>query len=209
MRGKARVRRMLPLAVLMGVIGLVAVVPTPTLGQTNPNASPSQQSSQGKRQPTTVNGRLDSNSQTQKSDKSYYNVHTFEGKAGEQITIDQTSSEFDSYLFLLDPEGKKIAEDDDSGSGNNAKIIVTLPTSGTYTIIANAQTGETGSYILSWREATSDDLALAEAEKLNQQVIQLINQGQFSSVVPGTGELQPSRTAFPTLLGNLGESAGS
>jgi hypothetical protein len=132
---------MLPLAVLIGVMGLVAAVPTPTIGQTRPN-SPSQQLPEGKRQLTTVNGRLDSNSQTFKDDKSYYNVHTFEGIAGEQITIDLTSSEFDSYLILLDPEGKKIAEDDDSESGNNARIIVTLPTSGTYTIIANARKAE-------------------------------------------------------------------
>jgi tetratricopeptide (TPR) repeat protein len=85
---------------------------------------------------------------------------------------------------LLDPESKKIAEDDDSGSGNNARLIVTLPTSGTYTIIANAHTGEAGNYTLSWREGTSDDLALAEAKKLNQQVLQLINQGQYAAAIP-------------------------
>jgi CHAT domain-containing protein len=185
-KGKARVRKALPWAVtLIGVMGLIAVVPTPTLGQTHPNASPSQQSSQGKHQPTTVNDRLDSNSRTQKDDKSYYNVHTFEGKAGEQITIDLTSSEFDSYLILLDPESKKIAEDDDGGSRNNARIIVTLPTSGTYTIIANARRGgETGNYTLSWRKTTSDDLALAEALKLNQQVVQLRDQGQYAAAIP-------------------------
>src|SRR3712207_6419322 len=31
-------------------------------------------------EPFTVEGRLDSNSRTQKGDKSYYNVHTFEGR---------------------------------------------------------------------------------------------------------------------------------
>ncbi len=136
-------------------------------------------------EPFTLEGRLDSNSRTQKDDKSYYNVHTFEGTAGEQITIDLTSSEFDSYLILLDPEGKKIAEDDDGGSGNNARIIVTLPTSSTYRIIANTRkAGETGNYTLSWREATSDDLALAEAEKLMQQVDRLRNQGQYANAIP-------------------------
>ena len=185
MRAKARGREwILSAATLISVMGLVAVVPTPTLGQTHPNASPSQQPSQGKRQPTTVNGRLDSNSRTQKNGKSYYNVHTFEGKAGEQITIDLTSNEFDSYLILLDPEGKKIAEDDDGGSGNNARIIVTLPTSGTYTIIAFAHTGETGNHTLSWRKTTSDDLVLAEAKKLNQQVVQFIEQGQYAAAIP-------------------------
>ena len=70
-KGKARGKGwILSAATLISVMGLVAVAPTPTLGQTRPNASPSQQLAQGKRQPTTVNGRLDSSSHTLKDDKS-------------------------------------------------------------------------------------------------------------------------------------------
>jgi serine protease Do len=153
-------------------MGLVAVVPTPTLGQTRPD-SPSQQLPQGKRQATTVNGRLDSSSETLE-DKSYFNVHTFEGRAGESVTIELNSSEFDAYLILLDPDNKKIAEDDDGGDGNNARISITLPTSGTYTIgLRTKKAGELGNYTLSWQEATAADLELAEAYQLNQQVKQL------------------------------------
>jgi CHAT domain-containing protein len=183
-KGKARVRKALPWAVtLISVMGLVAVVPTPTIGQTRPN-SPSQQLPQGQRQPTTVNGRLDSSSNTLE-DKSYYNVHTFEGKAGESVTIDLTSSEFDAYLVLGSPDDKKIVENDDGGDGTNARITITLPTSGTYKIfVSTNEAGELGNYNLSWREATATDLELTEAEQLNQQVIELYEQGKYAAAIP-------------------------
>jgi CHAT domain-containing protein len=124
-------------------------------------------------------------------DKSYYNVHTFEGKAGESVTIDLTSSEFDAYLVLLKSPAnwlnsdEKIAENDDGGDGSNARITITLPTSGTYKIVVNTKkAGELGNYTLSWRETTAADLELAEAEQLNQQVIQLYNQGQYKAAIP-------------------------
>jgi tetratricopeptide (TPR) repeat protein len=47
-------------------------------------------------EPFTLEGRLDSNNRTQKNDKSYYKVHTFEGRAGEQITIDLTAAQSNS-----------------------------------------------------------------------------------------------------------------
>ena len=152
----------------------------PTRSQTNPNLS--QLAPAETFTPATINGKLDSNSQTFK-DKTYYNTHTFEWKAGEQITIDLTSSEFTPRLYLLDSQKKRIAAN--YGSGNNATITVTLPTTDTYYILPNAaEAGKTGNYTLSWREATADDLELAEAEKLNQQIVQLDNQGKYDAAIP-------------------------
>lgn len=161
MRAKALGRGwILSAATLIGVMGLLAVVPTPTVGQTRPNPS-SQQLAQGRRQPTTVNGRLDSSS-NRLEDKSYFNVHKFEGKAGESVTINLTSSQFDAYLILLNPDNKLIAKNDDGGGGNRAKISITLATSGTYRIVVNTnKAGELGNYSLSLREATAADLELA------------------------------------------------
>jgi CHAT domain-containing protein len=143
-------------------------------------------------QPTTLNGTLDSNSQVFTDYNGYYNIHTFEGQAGEQITLELTSSEFDSYLILRDSDNKQIAEDDNSGGGRNAKIIVTLPTTGTYTILVNTYAGQTGNYTLSWRASTAEEvelaaaeeLELAAAEQLNQQVMQLIGQEQYTEALP-------------------------
>ncbi|MDY6936101.1 MAG: tetratricopeptide repeat protein [Cyanobacteriota bacterium] len=133
---------------------------------------------------SSVEGRLDENSATL-NDNSYYNLHRFEGEAGEQITIELTSSEFDAYFLVFDPEGQKIAEDDDGGNETNARTILTLPVSGTYTIIANTyESGESGRYRLSWRAASPEDPELAEAERLHDRAVQLLNEGKYSEAIP-------------------------
>jgi hypothetical protein len=62
-------------------------------------------------------------------------VHTVKMKAGKAYTIDMMSSEFDSYLRLLDPKGKQLAEDDDGGDGLNARIIFNCTMDGDYKIV--------------------------------------------------------------------------
>jgi serine protease Do len=48
------------------------------------------------------------------------------------------SSEFDTYLVLVDPSGASLAQNDDiSQSDRNSRISIELPASGTYTILAN------------------------------------------------------------------------
>ncbi len=74
----------------------------------------------------------------------------FQGDAGSRVTIDLTSSQFDTVLFLLDPTPTAVALDDDSGSGTNARIVHTLDSSGPWTIAANNLIpGDLGSYNLS------------------------------------------------------------
>jgi S1-C subfamily serine protease len=83
-------------------------------------------------------------------DNSFFDIYTFEGRAGQEVTIEMNSQEIDSYLILLDPTGQELAQDDDGGGNSNAKIQVTLPENGTYTILANsAKEGEFGRYRLS------------------------------------------------------------
>jgi hypothetical protein len=69
--------------------------------------------------------------------------------AGQQVQIDLSSSEFDPKLELMAPGGGKVAEDDDAGPGNSARIRFTAPRAGTYQIRAMAlQSGGTGAYTL-------------------------------------------------------------
>lgn len=69
-------------------------------------------------------------------------AYTFEGRAGDVITIDLNSREIDPLLRLIGPDGDVLAEDDDSGGGVQARIAdFTLPTDGTYTIEADAFRG--------------------------------------------------------------------
>ncbi|MFN6309001.1 MAG: CHAT domain-containing protein [Microcystis sp.] len=167
-------------AAVAGVMGLSGIILTPTVGQ----RTLAQQSESSVANSSSIEGKLDSNSQTME-DESYFNVHTFQGKAGEPLIIDLISKDFDAYLILVDPNNNKIAENNDGGDENNARIVLTLPVTGTYTLIVNsAKAKESGSYVLSWREATERDIALAEAERLNQQVIQLYQQGKYNEAIP-------------------------
>jgi hypothetical protein len=61
-------------------------------------------------------------------------VNLVEGKS---YQIDMTSTQFDSYLFLEDPDGKLIAEDDDGGGFPNARIVIRAAKTGKHRVIAS------------------------------------------------------------------------
>lgn len=105
----------------------------------------------------TVNGTLQSGDCVLPSDGSYYDAFTFNGTAGQQIYISMSSIQFNTYLFLVQgayPGGTVIAQDENGGGGTNSRIpassgFLTLPATGTYTILANSSTsGMTGTYSL-------------------------------------------------------------
>jgi CHAT domain-containing protein/Tfp pilus assembly protein PilF len=107
-----------------------------------------------------VNGVLDADTDTLDNGE-YYNVHTFEGTEGQDVVIEMISEAFDTYLIVLDPEGNRVAENDD-GDGSNARVRLTLPATGTYRVWATSYgAGEVGRYRLSWGE----DTALAELQQ--------------------------------------------
>lgn len=96
-----------------------------------------------------VEGRLDSSSSILPSDGSYFDAYTFEGQQGQQIVIEMNSSDMNSYVILLEPNGDNLGQDDDSGGNNNARLVTTLPRSGVYTVLANTRlAGEVGRYRL-------------------------------------------------------------
>jgi outer membrane protein assembly factor BamB len=102
----------------------------------------------------TVNGNLTTND-CPLGDGTFYDTYSFSGTAGQQVAVSMTSSDFDTYLILNRPDGSTLAENDDGGGGTNSRIppgggFITLPTTGTYTIWANAFDPEdtTGAYSL-------------------------------------------------------------
>lgn len=88
----------------------------------------------------TVSGTLNSAScASQQRGAAYYAArYSFYASAGQQLTISATSQTLDSYLYLVGPDGRVVAQDDDSGGARNSRIPATgffaAPTSGTYTI---------------------------------------------------------------------------
>lgn len=82
------------------------------------------------------------------TDNSLYDEYSFSGQQGQTVTISLNSQEFDAYLLLIDNQGNKIAENDDSAQNNsNSTIQIELPYTGQYKVIVNAydQRGQ-GSY---------------------------------------------------------------
>ncbi len=97
---------------------------------------------------TTANAELTSADATL-TDTSYYQLWLFTGSAGQIVQIDMTSSDFDAYLYLEDQNRNRLTTDDDGGGGTNARIIYTLPQTGTYRVLADAfRRGEKGRYAL-------------------------------------------------------------
>lgn len=92
-------------------------------------------------------GQLDS-SDCPLDDGTYVDFWEFQGTSGMTVTIDMSSNDFDSFLFLLDPSPGVVATDDDSGSGSNARIVYTLDSTGSWAIGANSFAPGTGNYTL-------------------------------------------------------------
>src|ERR1700677_4768949 len=67
-----------------------------------------------------------------------YNVKCVAGKTYVIDSVSPDQKALDPYLTLLDPAGKKLAEDDDGGEGLNARIMHRAQTSGTYRIVCTS-----------------------------------------------------------------------
>jgi hypothetical protein len=86
-------------------------------------------------------------------DGSHVDVWTYEGTAGEVVTVKMGSTEFDTYLLfgrVVNGEFDLIDSDDDGGEVFlNSQLEAELPASGTYAVFANsASPGATGTYTL-------------------------------------------------------------
>lgn len=83
-------------------------------------------------------GALEDGDTILESDGSLYDVYTFEGETGQSVTVNLSSSEFDTYLLLIDPEGQLLEQNDDAAQDDmNSSLTVTLPSDGTYTVVSN------------------------------------------------------------------------
>ena len=79
----------------------------------------------------------------------YVDNYVFYGDAGQSVTIDLRSSEFDPYLILFRPDKSQEDNDDYNGDQSHSRIVTTLSAAGMYRVSATSYTsGETGAYTL-------------------------------------------------------------
>jgi len=116
---------------------------------------------------------------------SLYTVHSLSGTAEEIIRIDLTSNNFDPYLIVIDPQGQKIAENDDGGEGTNVRLILKFPSTGDYQLLVTSYSpNRVGNYQLQWQPAEGIDLKLLKAQTLEQQWSGFNNQGNYTEAIP-------------------------
>lgn len=88
-----------------------------------------------------------------------FDVYTFQGEAGDVVTISlvATAGRLDTVLFLLDPSGFQVADNDDAVVGESTDSLISefvLPEDGQYVIVAThfgmEYGGTTGAYDLAF-----------------------------------------------------------
>jgi serine protease Do len=138
-----------------------------------------------------ITGRLGQSSSVLPVDNSFFDLYTFEGRAGQRVQIEMSSRELDAYLILLDPNGRDLAQDDDGGGGTNARIAIALPTDGTYFLMANSyQAGQAGTYTLRATATGGSNAVSREGVILRQEGVL----GPGASVLPTDGSLYRAYT---------------
>jgi CHAT domain-containing protein/Tfp pilus assembly protein PilF len=143
-------------------------------------ASPVAQAQEMTRTPQTITGELTAVSPVWEEDGSYYEPHTFEGNAGESVTIELTSDDFNTYLILQNSAGEVLAKDDDGIGDTNSRITIRFPTTGTYTIVVKSSiTINEGFYQLELREATAIEHELERATELDEQGYTLYQDSRY------------------------------
>ena len=85
---------------------------------------------------STIQGALD-NQDCPLSDGTFADNYTFQGTAGDQVTITMSAA-FDTYLILINPAGQLETFDEDAGPGTDSRIVYTLTSTGTWTVVANS-----------------------------------------------------------------------
>jgi hypothetical protein len=108
-------------------------------------------------------------------------TYEFEGEAGDNVTIVMTGP-FDTYLVLTDDSGYELTYDDDSNGNLNSRISVyTLPSDGTYLIIAQSFSYRTGGSGVEGEYTVSLSLTVVRDIEYTQEV-----EGELTSAEPAT-----------------------
>ncbi|HYP01627.1 MAG TPA: pre-peptidase C-terminal domain-containing protein [Pyrinomonadaceae bacterium] len=138
---------------------------------------------------------------------------TFAGIRGQQvvITMNAVSPTFDTYLYLLLPDGTLLAENDDASEApinRNSRLprtgFVTLPVSGTYSILASSfAPEELGTYDITLTAGEACDSAEINFNETKQGELEA---NDCRNPIPlQSGEPDPTPVDFYTFQGTAGQ----
>ena len=99
------------------------------------------------------------------ADGSHYRQFPFTGRAGDTVTAELESVDFDANLILTDGHGNRLAANDDGGARCNSRLTYVLPRDGSYRLYANSSaTAELGAFHLSLRRGGGSAGSVAPAD---------------------------------------------
>lgn len=90
-------------------------------------------------------------------------AYPFDGDAGQTMTIELQSEEFDPVLLLKGPNGDILTSNDDYGGTLNSTIVIELPEAGIYNAVASSFSGQGGSYQIEVRPASEYEKVFSRA----------------------------------------------
>lgn len=90
-------------------------------------------------------------------------VYSFEGEAGQAMTIDLESEDFDTVLLLRGPDDEILTSNDDFGRNFNSRIVIELPETGTYSAVATSFSNQGGNYNIEVRPASEYEQVFSRA----------------------------------------------
>ena len=79
-------------------------------------------------------------------DGKLYDAYEIEGEAGETVSITLESDDFDTVVYLSNPDGTSLGRNDDGPSGSNSELTVRLLDTGTHTIYVTSLFDDIGEY---------------------------------------------------------------
>jgi len=97
----------------------------------------------------------------------YYDTIDVQWQAGQQVQVDLTSDDFDTYLIVRTPDGEQLDNDDvQPGSNTNSSLTIPVRASGPHQILVTSYaSGETGAYSLTVSGGGGAPERLAVAER--------------------------------------------
>lgn len=131
-------------------------------------------------------------------------AYALDAAFGDELTIDLVSDAFDAFLHLSGPGLRIPLNDDDGGGQCHARITVTFPETGTYSVVVSTYTAATGSFTLRAapsREASpplDGECGDEMQDNVVDQLIAMPPQGLLSAESEGSGTISEED---PSLLG--------
>lgn len=125
-------------------------------------------------------GRLDPGD-AMLEDSKYFDTYSFEGQIGQNVILDLRSEDFDTYLYVISPDGEEFSNDDFEGDTRRSVLNLNLNEDGVYEVrVSSFSSGASGAYTLGLEleEVTPMEISLDVSDML-EMGDEVLGNGKF------------------------------